>query len=294
MNAPAAEIGTTAASAAQAISSWGFAVTPDMLTQTAKDIGESSILSRAGGAPTLAVGMAHILGQAVGGQAMMAFWYHFAILFEALFILTAVDAGTRVGRFMIQDMLGHVYQPLGNTEWLPANFVGTGLCVAAWGYFLYQGVVDPLGGINTLWQLFGVGNQMLAGIALILCTSVLVKMKRERYIWVTLVPTAWLLVTTLTAGIQKIFSTDPRIGFIALANKFSDAAAQGKVLAPAKSLAEMQRVAFNNYLDAAVCGVFVVLVLAMCVFAIRICMQALRQTKPTAIELPLGSGEVPA
>jgi carbon starvation protein len=293
MNAPAAEIGTTAANAAQVITNWGFPVTPDMLTQTAKDIGESSILSRAGGAPTLAVGMAHILGQAVGGKAMMAFWYHFAILFEALFILTAVDAGTRVGRFMIQDMLGHVYPPLGNTQWLPANFIGTGLCVAAWGYFLYQGVVDPLGGINTLWQLFGVGNQMLAGIALILCTSVLVKMKRERYIWVTLVPTAWLLVTTLTAGIQKIFSSDPRVGFIALANKFSDAAAQGTVLAPAKSIAEMQRVAFNNYLDAVVCGVFVVLVVAMCVFAIRICQQAMRQANPTAIELPMRGVESP-
>ncbi len=146
------------------------------------------------------------------------------------------------------------------------------LCVALWGYFLYQGVVDPLGGINTLWQLFGVGNQMLAGIALLLCTSVLVKMKRERYVWVTLVPTAWLLITTLTAGVQKIFHHDPRIGFVALARKFSDAAAQGTVLAPAKSIEEMQRVAFNNYLDAVVCGFFVLLVLAMCVFAVKICL----------------------
>jgi carbon starvation protein CstA len=286
MNAPAAVIGTTAAQAAQVISSWGFTITPDMITQTAKDIGENTILSRAGGAPTLAVGMAQILAKAIGGKTMEAFWYHFAILFEALFILTAVDAGTRVGRFMIQDMLGHVYRPLGNTEFLPANLVGTGLCVALWGYFLYQGVVDPLGGINTLWQLFGVGNQMLAGIALILCSSVLVKMKRERYVWVTLVPTAWLLVTTLTAGIQKIFHSDPKIGFLSLANKFSEAAAHGTVLAPAKSIAEMQRVAFNNYLDAAVCGVFVLLVLAMCVFAIKICMQALRQAQPTAVEIP--------
>jgi carbon starvation protein CstA len=287
MNAPAAVIGTTAANAAQVISNWGFAITPEMITQAAQDIGENSILSRAGGAPTLAVGMAQILGQAVGGKSMEAIWYHFAILFEALFILTAVDAGTRVGRFMIQDMLGHVYRPLGNTQWLPANMIGTGLCVAAWGYFLYQGVVDPLGGINTLWQLFGVGNQMLAGIALILCTSVLVKMKRERYVWVTLVPTAWLLVTTMTAGLQKIFSSDPRIGFLALAHKFSDAAAQGTILAPAKSLAEMRRVAFNNYLDAVVCSVFVVLVCAMCVFAIKVCLGALRQVKPTAIETPL-------
>ena len=286
MNAPGAVIGTTAANAAQVISSWGFTITPDMITQTAKDIGETSILSRAGGAPTLAVGMAQILGQALGGKSMEAFWYHFAILFEALFILTAVDAGTRVGRFMIQDMLGHVYRPLGNTEFLPANLLATGLCVGLWGYFLYQGVVDPLGGINTLWQLFGVGNQMLAGIALLLCTSVLVKMKRQRYVWVTLVPTAWLLITTLTAGVQKIFDDDPRIGFLALAHKFSDAAAQGTVLAPAKSIAEMQRVAFNNYLDAVVCAFFVVLVVAMCIFAVKICLQALKQAHPTAHEIP--------
>jgi len=286
MNAPAAAIGTTATNAAQVISSWGFTITPEMITQTAADIGENSILSRAGGAPTLAVGMAKILAQALGGKSMEAFWYHFAILFEALFILTAVDAGTRVGRFMIQDMLGHVYKPMGNTEYLPANLVGTGLCVALWGYFLYQGVIDPLGGINTLWQLFGVGNQMLAGIALLLCTSVLVKMKREQYVWVTLVPTAWLLVTTLTAGVEKIFHSDDRIGFVALARKFSAAAAEGRLLAPAKSIAEMQRVAFNNYLDAVVCGFFVLLVLAMCVFATKICLQALKQTKPTVHEIP--------
>jgi len=290
MNAPAAVIGTTTANAAQVISGWGFTITPELIAQTAKDIGETSILSRAGGAPTLAVGMAQILGQAFGGKAMEAFWYHFAILFEALFILTAVDAGTRVGRFMIQDMLGHVYKPLGDTQFLPANLVGTALCVAMWGYFLYQGVVDPLGGINTLWQLFGVGNQMLAGIALLLCTSVLVKMKRQRYVWVTLMPTAWLLITTLTAGVQKIFHPDPAIGFIALARKFGDAAAQGTVIAPAKSIEEMQRVAFNNYLDAVVCGFFVLLVVAMCVFAAKICMQALKQSMPTAQEIPPFSG----
>jgi carbon starvation protein CstA len=286
MNSPAAIIGTTPAKAAEVISSWGFVITPDAISQTAKDIGEKTILSRAGGAPTLAVGMAKILAQALGGKSLEAFWYHFAILFEALFILTAVDAGTRVGRFMIQDMLGHVYAPLGNTEFLPANLVGTGLCVAMWGYFLYEGVVDPLGGINTLWQLFGVGNQMLAGIALLLGTTVLVKMKRERYAWVTLVPTAWLLITTLTAGVEKIFSPDPKVGFLALAHKFSDAAAQGTVLAPAKTIAEMQRVAFNNYLDAVVCGFFVVLVVLMFFFAFRIGLQAWRQAVPTAVEIP--------
>jgi len=288
MNAPAAVVGNTPALAAQAISSWGFIITPEAITQVAKDIGESTILARAGGAPTLAVGMAQILGSALGGQAMMAFWYHFAILFEALFILTAVDAGTRVGRFMIQDMLGHVYKPLGDTNNLGANLLCTGLCVSAWGWFLYQGVVDPLGGINSLWQLFGVGNQMLAGIALLLCTTVLVKMKRQRYVWVTLIPTAWLLVTTLTAGVQKVFHPDPKIGFLALAEKFSAAAAQGKVLAPAKSIAEMQRVALNNYVDAVVCGLFVLLVLAMCFFALRTCLQALRQSRPTVHEIPSG------
>jgi carbon starvation protein CstA len=285
MNSPAAVIGTTPEKAAQVISQWGFVITPDLINQTAKDIGESTILSRAGGAPTLAVGMAQILAQALGGKAMEAFWYHFAILFEALFILTAVDAGTRVGRFMIQDMLGHLWAPLGNTELLPANFLGTLLCVSLWGYFLYQGVVDPLGGINTLWQLFGIGNQMLAGIALLLCTVVLMKMKRERYVWVTLVPTAWLLITTLSAGWQKIFHPTPAIGFLAQARRFSEAAASGTILAPAKTVEEMQRVAFNNYLDAVVCAFFVLLVLAMCVYAIIISLRALRATQPTAQEI---------
>ncbi|HWJ07277.1 MAG TPA: carbon starvation CstA family protein [Steroidobacteraceae bacterium] len=286
MNSPAAAIGATAAEAAATISSWGFTITPETITQTATDIGESTILSRTGGAPTLAVGMAQIMATALGGKALTAFWYHFAILFEALFILTAVDAGTRACRFMIQDMLGHAWAPLGDTQRLSSNVLATGLCVSAWGYFLYQGVVDPLGGINTLWQLFGVGNQMLAGIALLLCTTVLVKMKRQRYAWVTLVPTAWLLVTTVTAGLQKIFHTDPKIGFLAQGNRFSDAFARGELLAPAKTLEEMQRVAFNNYLDAAVCALFTLLVLAMCVFTLRACLQALRTPHVTAVEIP--------
>ena len=286
MNSPGAIIGTTVQEAATTISQWGFVVTPDELLQTAKDIGEGSILGRAGGATTLAVGMAQLLHNILPGGGMMAFWYHYAILFEALFILTTVDAGTRVGRFMIQEIAGLIHKPLQETESWTGNLLATAICVALWGYFLYQGAVDPLGGINTLWQLFGVGNQMLAGIALLLCTSVLVKMKRERYVWVTLVPTAWLLITTLTAGVQKIFDSDPAVGFLALAHKFSDAAAQGTVIAPAKSIAEMQRVAFNNYLDAAVCAFFVLLVLAMCFFALRICLQALKQAHPTTHEIP--------
>ena len=228
MNSPAAVLGTTPEAVAQTVSSWGFLLTPDMLTSTAKAVGESTIVARAGGAPTLAVGMAQILHQVIGGPAMMGFWYHFAILFEALFILTAVDAGTRAGRFMLQDLLGTFSPALRRTESLPANLIATALCVAAWGYFLYQGVVDPLGGINTLWPLFGISNQMLAGIALMLGTVVLFKMKRERYAWVTILPTIWLLICTMTAGWQKIFDANPKVGFLAHASKLVEAARCGQ------------------------------------------------------------------
>jgi len=286
MNSPAALIGTTAESAAQAISQWGFYVTPEMLTQTAKDVGEHTIISRAGGAPTLAVGMAHILSNVIGGQAMMAFWYHFAILFEALFILTAVDAGTRAGRFMLQDLLGAFVPALKQTENVFASLLATGLCVAAWGYFLYQGVVDPLGGINTLWPLFGIANQMLAGIALILATVVLFKMKRGQYAWVTIVPTIWLLLCTLTAGWQKMFDANPKIGFLAHADKYSAALAKGEVLAPAKSIDQMQQVIFNDYVNASLAGFFMVVVLSVLVFGVRTAMQARAAARPTHKETP--------
>ncbi len=279
MNAPPALIGTTAESAAQAIAQWGFVVTPDMLNQLARDVGESSILSRAGGAPTLAVGMAHILSQVIGGQAMMAFWYHFAILFEALFILTTVDAGTRVARFMIQDLLGSFIPAMKETQKLGPNLIGTALAVAAWGYFLYSGVTDPLGGINTLWPLFGISNQMLAAIALILSTVLLFKMKRDRYAWVTIVPTAWLLICTLTAGWQKLFDANPKIGFLAHARVFSDALARGEILAPAKSAAEMQRIILNDRIDAALCVLFIVVVLSILVYGIG----AIRKAKASPV-----------
>ena len=284
MNSPAAVIGKTAADAAPVISQWGFVVTPDVLTQTAADVGEKRIISRAGGAPTLAVGMAHILHQVIGGKTMMAFWYHFAILFEALFILTAVDAGTRAGRFMLQDLLGAFVPSFRRTEALLPNLVATGLCVAAWGYFLYQGVVDPLGGINTLWPLFGVANQMLAAVALVLATVVLVKMKRQRYVWVTVLPTVWLLACTLTAGWQKVFSVNPKIGFLAHAAKFSAAAESGDVLAPAKSLAQMQQVIVNDYVDAALATIFVLVVVSITLFGIRAALKALRHDQPTVRE----------
>lgn len=284
MNSPAALIGKTAQEAATVISQWGFVVTPEVLTQTAADVGESTIISRAGGAPTLAVGMAHILHQVIGGQGMMAFWYHFAILFEALFILTAVDAGTRAGRFMLQDLMGTFVPAFKRTEALVPNLVATGLCVAAWGYFLYQGVVDPLGGINTLWPLFGVANQMLAAVALVLATVVLVKMKKQRYMWVTVMPTVWLLACTLTAGWQKVFSDNPKIGFLAHAAKFSAAAENGEVLAPAKSIEQMQQVIFNDYVDAALASMFVLVVLSITFFGIRKVLQALRHEHPTVRE----------
>jgi carbon starvation protein len=286
MNSPAAIIGNTAEKASQVISQWGWAITPEMINQTAQDIGEKTILNRAGGAPTLAVGMAQIMAAALGGQALQAFWYHFAILFEALFILTAVDAGTRAGRFMLQDLLGTFVPALKRTDSLVANLLATGLCVAAWGYFLYQGVVDPLGGINTLWPLFGIANQMLAAVALMLGTVVLFKMKKDRYAWVTILPAAWLLVCTMTAGYLKIFSSDPKVGFLAHAAKYSDAIAQGKVLAPAKSIDAMQRIVFNDRLDAVLCALFMAVVVSVLVYSVRRVLQARQQAKPTVVETP--------
>ena len=286
MNSPAAVIGKTAVDAAQVISGWGFVITPDVLTQMAKDVGEATILSRAGGAPTLAVGMAHILSGVIGGKTMMAFWYHFAILFEALFILTTIDAGTRVLRFMIQDLLGIFIKPMANTESWGANLVATGLAVAGWGYFLYQGVVDPLGGINTLWPLFGIANQMLAGIALILATVVLIKMQKLRYVWVTAVPTLWLLIVTLVAGWQKLFHASPKISFLAHADKFSAAVAKGETLAPAKNLAQMQQIIFNDYVDATLTAMFIAVVVAMLVFSVNVIRKALAVKWVTTKEVP--------
>ncbi|MFJ3045153.1 carbon starvation CstA family protein [Herbaspirillum chlorophenolicum] len=288
MNSPAALIGTTPENVAQVISQWGFHITPEMLVHTAQAVGEHTIISRAGGAPTLAVGMAQILS-GVTGEAMMAFWYHFAILFEALFILTAVDAGTRAGRFMLQDLLGAFIPPMKRTDSWAASLIATGLCVAGWGYFLYQGVVDPLGGINTLWPLFGISNQMLAGIALILATCVLFKMKRDRFAWVTVAPTAWLLVCTLTAGWQKVFDANPRVGFLAHAAKYQAALDEGKLLAPAKSIEQMRQVIFNDYIDAGLAAMFMLVVVSVLVFGIRTVLKARAANQPSVREAPYES-----
>lgn len=286
MNSPAAVIGSDVQSAALVISQWGFMITPDVLLQTAKDVGETTILSRAGGAPTLAVGMAQIFSQVLGGPGMMAFWYHFAILFEALFILTACDAGTRAGRFMLQDLLGSFVPAMKKTDSWVASLIATFLCVAAWGYILYQGVVDPLGGINSLWPLFGISNQMLAGVALMLCTVVLFKMKRQQFAWVTILPASWLIICTLTAGWQKVFDANPKIGFLALANKFQAAIDQGVVLAPAKSMEQMHQIVFNNQLDAALAVFFIFVVVSMMYYTVVACLKALKQDKVTSCETP--------
>jgi carbon starvation protein len=288
MNSAAGLIGADAAHAAQVVSGWGFVVTPDMLTQLAHDVGETSILSRTGGAPTLAVGMASILSGMLGGKLLMGVWYHFAILFEALFILTTVDAGTRVCRFLIQDLIGNVVPAFKATESWTNNVVGSALACMMWGWFLYQGVIDPLGGIWTLWPLFGTANQMLAAIALTLCTVILFKMKRQRYALVTVVPAAWLVICTVTAGLEKVFSANPAVGFLSHAARFAGAAAEGKVLAPAKTLAEMNRIVFNDRVDATLAALFAAIVVAMVVYGVVACIKALHNPRSTAFEISGG------
>jgi carbon starvation protein len=289
MNSPAAVVGTTPESAAAAVAAMGHPASAEVIAQTARDVGESSIISRAGGAPTLAVGMAQVFAHVLGGKAMMAFWYHFAILFEALFILTAVDAGTRAGRFMLQDLLGTFIPAFKKTSALAPNLVATGLCVAAWGFFLHQGVSDPLGGVNTLWPLFGISNQMLAAVALTLATVVIFKMKRERYAWVTIAPALWLVVCTLTAGLQKLFAAEPAVGFLAHAAKFDAALQAGQVLAPAKSVAEMRQVVMNDRVDAALCGLFILVVVSIVISGVRACLKAWRAEGWTAREIEPGA-----
>ena len=283
MNAPPAVLGGTVDSAVKIISTWGFMITPEMLNQLTHDVGEVSLLSRTGGAPTLAVGMSQLLS-IFGGTAWMGFWYHFAILFEALFILTAVDAGTRACRFMVQDMFGVVFKPLAQTSSWAANILATGVAVGAWGYILYQGVIDPFGGINSLWQLFGISNQMLAGCALILATVVLFKLKREKMAWVAMVPATWLLTCTLTAGYQKVFDTNVKIGFFSHGEKYGTALAQNQILAPAKTMDQMAQIVANDRLDAILALFFMSVVVVMLIYAFIACRKALANPAVTAVE----------
>jgi len=256
INAPVAAIGSTAASAAAAVQNWGFTLEPAQMEILATQVGEGSLLSRTGGAPSLAVGMAHLFSNVLGGSTAMALWYHFAIMFEALFILTTVDAGTRVGRFMLQDLAKHIWAPIGRVSWYPAVVLSSGIFVAMWGYFLYQGVMDPLGGINSLWPLFGISNQLLAAVALCVGTTVIIKMGKARYAWVTLAPLAWLTTVTMTAGWQKIFSADPRLGFLAHADMLRARLASGQLPPGVKSAADAGRMIVNDRVDAGVAAFF--------------------------------------
>jgi len=266
INSPAAIVGASPGEAAATISSWGYPLTAQTMTDLAHAVGEHTLLNRAGGAPSLAVGMAQIFSNTIGGDRLLSIWYHFAIMFEALFILTVLDAGTRVGRFMVQELGGRIWKPFGRSSWMPGILLSSAVIVGLWGYFLYQGVIDPLGGINSLWPLFGISNQLLAAVALVVATTVLLKMGRKRWIWVTLAPMAWIITITMTASFQKIFDPNPRIGFLANANLLTAQIAAGKV--PLAKQADTHRLIFNQKLDAAVTAVLALMVIVLIVEAL--------------------------
>ena len=266
INSPAQIVGAAPDAAAQTISSWGYPLSASTMANLAHSVGEQTLWNRAGGAPSLAVGMAQIFSTTIGGERLLSIWYHFAIMFEALFILTVLDAGTRVGRFMIQELGGRVWKPFGRLNWYPAILLSSALIVGAWGYFLYQGVKDPLGGINSLWPLFGIANQLLAAVALAVATTILLKMGRLKWIWVTLLPMAWIVVITMTASYDKIFSANPRIGFLAFANGLTAQIAAGQI--PTAKIAETHRVIFNQRLDAVVTAALAIMILILLVEAI--------------------------
>ncbi|MEV6540118.1 carbon starvation CstA family protein [Streptomyces sp. NPDC051665] len=276
MNAPAGAIGTTVQNASQVVSSWGYHISPADLAQAAKNVDEASLLSRTGGAPTLAVGVSEIFSKVTGGS-LRAFWYHFAIMFEALFILTALDAGTRVGRFMLQDMLGNVYRPFKNVSWRPGLALTSAIVCALWGYFLWVGVHEPLGGINQLFPIFGIANQLLAAVALAVCTTLLVKSGRLKWAWITGIPLVWDATVTLTASWQKVFSGDPKVGFFKQRSVFQDAIDAGKVLPPAKSMDDMHTVVTNSTVDGVLSAILAVLVVVVIADALRVCVRHIRR-----------------
>jgi carbon starvation protein len=290
INSPGGVVGSAPAAAVATITSWGYPVTVAHMEDLARSVGESSLFARTGGAPSLALGMAHIFSQALslvpgGAKAILSFWYHFAIMFEALFILTTIDAGTRVGRFLLQDLLGHVYAPLGRTSWMPGVVFASAVVVSAWGWFLYQGVMDPLGGINSLWPLFGIANQLLGAIALCLATTVLIKQHGLKFAWVPAMPLAWMLSVTFTAGLTKIFAANPRLGFLARAEQIEATLAAGGLTA-AKAT-ELRQLMFNERMDAVICGVFLVLTATIVFESARIWVAVLRGDKvPQVSETP--------
>ncbi len=285
INSPATIVGATPEAAATTISGWGFPLAAQTMTDLAHKVGEITLLNRAGGAPSLAVGMAQIFSNTIGGDRLLSIWYHFAIMFEALFILTVLDAGTRVGRFMVQEIGGRVWKPFGRTSWLPGILLSSAIIVGMWGYFLYQGVVDPLGGINSLWPLFGIANQLLAAVALVVATTILLKMGRIKWIWVTMAPMVWIVIITMTASYQKLFDPNPRVGLLSYVNVLTAQLAAGKI--PAAKIAETQHVIFNQRLDAAVTVVLAGMVAVLIIEALIQWYRLLsRRTQPTLHEAP--------
>ena len=294
INAPASAIGTTAASAAEAVRQWGFTLDPAQMQQLAQEVGEKTLLSRTGGAPSLALGMAHLFANAFTSASAVAIWYHFAIMFEALFILTTLDAGTRVGRFMLQDAGRHIWEPFGRVSWYPAVVLSSAIMVAMWGHFLYQGVIDPLGGINSLWPLFGISNQLLAAVALCVATTIFIKMGKARYAFVTLLPLAWLTLVTMTAGWEKMFSPEAKLGFVAHAHVVQGQIASGTLPAAIKSVGDAQRMVFNDYLDAGVTAFFMMAVVVILADSVREWTAVLRGRKPAvSSEAPFEAVPVP-
>ena len=294
MNSPAGVTGGTVQTASDFVNGLGFNISPGALDAAARGVEEQTLVSKTGGAPTLAVGMSTIFVGATG-EGLRAFWYHFAIMFEALFILTTVDAGTRVGRFMLQDTLGNVYKPFRNVSWKPGVWLCSAIIVGAWGYFLYTGVTNPLGGINQLFPLFGIANQLLAAVALTLCTALLIKAGKLKWAWVTGIPLAWDATVTLTASYQKVFSDDPKLGFFAQRDKFQDAIAAGKVTAPAKNMDDMHAVVTNSTVDGVLAAFFAILIVIVIVDAARICVKAIRSREllPTT-EVPAEESQLHA
>ena len=275
MNVPAGVLGDTVQSASAAVNDLGFALTPDQLAAAAASVDEETVQSRTGGAPTLAFGMATIFSGATG-ESLKAFWYHFAIMFEALFILTTVDAGTRVGRFMLQDTLGNIWKPIGRVSWKPGLWATSAVVVCAWGYFLYTGVTNPLGGINQLFPLFGIANQLLAAVALTVATTLLIKAGKLKWAWVTGIPLAWDAAVTLTASYQKVFSDEPRLGFFAQRDAFIEARDAGEILPPAKTMDDMNAVITNSTVDGVLAALFAAMIIIVILDASRVWFKAIR------------------
>lgn len=281
VNSPAAIVGATPQAAVETITKWGYPVTVDQMTTLAQGVGEGTLFQRTGGAPTLALGMAQIFASTGLAEGLLGFWYHFAIMFEALFILTVIDAGTRVGRFLLQDLLGNIYAPLGRVSWMPGVIFTSAIVVCAWGYFLYQGVIDPLGGVNSLWPMFGIANQLLGVIALSVGTTILIKKHGAKFMWITLLPMSWLVAVTFTAAYQKVFSPLPRLGFLAQADQLQGLIDSG-TMAAAK-IAQTQTLIFNARLNAFVCSLFIVLVTAILLDSFRVWYGILAGKRPAAL-----------